>query len=381
MINLPAVKELQRATLDAIYSEVPKVVKPRKNCLRKIRAMREDVLESIFGEFGVRLKHFSLLVDLDHKLCKLEENDYINQVLTTCEFMAEMDFDLLLDQIKKEIVSKIGKQPESKRIGNPRLNGQYIRFLGSRAERDSLRKNKIAHVVELNSFYKRNNWSWEAQPSNFSFYKRFDNSYEKELKKVRRKADQYLQLGCKELYDGIAETIIDTESIFNDNYLGFHRITMTSAAIIAAKMHNYACRNLELNHLNFNQKIFISASINSFPNFPLVKYTVYSPNSFVYKPRVYPYHELQGIAPPQVMALVGHLEDCEYLKGAAFDHYMVLIPSIEYCKETIDMAKENNQDIEDITKHLDISLVKGEYLVPVLLGERDGKCYFLSYWT
>lgn len=380
MINLPAVKELQKNTLDAIYSQTPKVSKPRKNCLRKIRSKREDFLESIFGEFGVRLKHFSLLVNLDHKLCVLEENDYIDQILTTCEFMVEMDFDQLLDQIKKEIVSKVGKQPEFKRIGNPRINGQYIRFLGSRADRDDLRKNKIVHTVELSSFYKKSNWSWSAQPSDFSLYKRFDNSYQKELKKVRQKAEQYLQLGCKELYEGIAETIIDTEAVFNDSYLGFHRITMTNASVIAAKLHGYACHKLEINNSNPNQKTFISASLNSFPNFPLVKYTVYSPNSFMYKPRVYPYYEMQAVAPPQVTNLIEHLEDCAYLNGAAFDHYMVLIPSIDYCKETIDIASENNQDIE-VVKYLDMELIRKEHLVPILLGERDGKCYFLSYWV
>ena len=33
------------------------------------------------------------------------------------------------------------------------------------------------------------------------------------------------------------------------------------------------------------------------------------------------------------------------------------------------------------TQHLDIELVKRKEIVAILVGERDGECYFISYWN
>ena len=35
--------------------------------------------------------------------------------------------------------------------------------------------------------------------------------------------------------------------------------------------------------------------------------------------------------------------------------------------------------IEEAQKALDIEFLKNEYIVPILLGEVDGNCYFISY--
>ena len=35
---------------------------------------------------------------------------------------------------------------------------------------------------------------------------------------------------------------------------------------------------------------------------------------------------------------------------------------------------------DDALKSLDRILIKGNYIYPILVGERDGKCYFISYF-
>ena len=59
-----------------------------------------------------------------------------------------------------------------------------------------------------------------------------------------------------------------------------------------------------------------------------------------------------------------HLEAFPELGGKpVFDHFLVVVPGLDG-----DMAHEKE-------------LISEGRIIPVLLGERDGKCYFISYWA
>jgi len=71
-----------------------------------------------------------------------------------------------------------------------------------------------------------------------------------------------------------------------------------------------------------------------------------------YEPRAYPLYELMNIASDNMLRLVEHLDSFPCINNKTmFDDYIVLAPG---------NIKEKVQ--------------------PILLGERDNKCYFICLW-
>jgi len=80
-----------------------------------------------------------------------------------------------------------------------------------------------------------------------------------------------------------------------------------------------------------------------------------------------------------------------------FDHYWVICPSVDYPHTTYDLSgagttkhylifnDENKvqgfKSQEKAYNALDFMLTNNGSMNPVLLGEMNGKCYFISYWN
>ena len=149
--------------------------------------------------------------------------------------------------------------------------------------------------------------------------------------------------------------------------------------------------------------------------------------SLVYAPTIYPLDvflkTMYGDAKPSlfqvnighdsldVLKLVERLESCPQFNGKPmFDHFLVLVPSpqpirwsaaetvsIKTPKKCIVKKGENKDEEKYIVMNgetvnvfndpirakvcLDEILISKKLVTPVLLGERDGKCYFLSFWN
>lgn len=120
--------------------------------------------------------------------------------------------------------------------------------------------------------------------------------------------------------------------------------------------------------------------------------TVYGGNSP--KLRQYPYSQTKENL--DVFRLIEYLEEYPPLNGKPiFDHFLVLVPTPQpYFWDAKQAAKNkgvrfsvsvdggSKEFVDSLTAklYLDAALVLSGVVTPVLLGERDGQCYFLSFW-
>ena len=93
--------------------------------------------------------------------------------------------------------------------------------------------------------------------------------------------------------------------------------------------------------------------------------------------------------PPRMKELVEFLESFPEASGhPLFDHYRVLVPGLDY--PNINQAKPayrkaSGEAVEFMNAEaaqydFDRYLVENGHVPAILLGERDGDHYFISYW-
>jgi hypothetical protein len=110
------------------------------------------------------------------------------------------------------------------------------------------------------------------------------------------------------------------------------------------------------------------------------------PAPVAYEPRVYPLGEVYPDASEtarQIVALTERLPDAD--GKPIFDHYGVIVPGVAYPKKEPRFVLEDDtlrsfDTIEQAKKTLDLTLIRRECLRPIVVGERDGRCYFVSYF-
>ena len=257
-------------------------------------------------------------------------------------------------------------------------------------------------IIDLSSFFKKGDEIWVSQPNSFQNFIRYNTSYQEEINIAERKAQRYHNLGCKGLADNIQEAIASFKSQVHEAYFNFNRVTMTNAAIILAKF--IGCRLVTSfgSPSEGDSKSFrISIPRNTFGDYNFeVAGGIYLSStdtlrprysdSYEYEPRVYPLHKFWHLASDGINRIVNHLEAFPEANGKAiFDNYVVLVPGPFYPRN----ATEGQFTIRDSdgihlvydTREaaifsLDSIMLKNNIIPAVLLGEKDGKCFFVSFW-
>lgn len=371
----------------------------------KLRDYDEDVIRLGLGDIGLKLKNFILQVDLSHPEISnvfdgiFADNQEFSQScreLLTLASHARQDnlvsvvpyLNQFLYREHKTIIRKIDA-PSSNRIN--------VRFLKDPEEREHIRCSKKMQIIDLRGIYKKGKSFWDSQPTNFSRFLRFDTGYQDELKKAEKKAKRYEELGCVSL----AEEVRRTMELFREhtecNYFGFNRITMTTASTILAKSLGFAYVENGEDNIIVNRKLFYNFN----PEYPIeynpyvsmasggVTFTDRSQIPYNYEPRAYPYHEFSGIASEETKGIICHLENFpDAGDKPIFDHFGVIVPGVEFPLRKSEsftfldkvgiIHKFNTR--EESLKTLDTILIKDKDIYPVIIGEKDGKCYFISYF-
>jgi len=406
--------ELQQAILDRMGFDRPvqtSTAKPHA-LLAKILETEPDVIELALGKFGMKLRSFAQAIDLEHP--------HVGQLFE--EIMPEPDtlenlFELLqLAEYGKankltRVISTLGNKVICKEkfcrnllrtIDSPINNRQRLRLLKTREERDQVRQKKNMQIIDLSSFFKKGDEIWVSQHNSFQNFIRYNTSYQEEINIAERKAQRYLNLGCKGLADNIQEAIASFKPQVHEAYFNFNRVTMTNAAIILAKF--IGCRLVTSfgSPSEGDSKSFrISIPRNTFGDYNFeVAGGIYLSStdtlrprysdSYEYEPRVYPLHKFWHLASDGINRIVNHLEAFPEANGKAiFDNYVVLVPGPFYPRN----ATEGQFTIRDSdgihlvydTREaaifsLDSIMLKNNIIPAVLLGEKDGKCFFVSFW-
>jgi hypothetical protein len=364
---------------------------------RMIHDSSQDLLEFAFGHFGKNLGNLTHVLDMTHPdLVSIFDGSFSDEQKFSkqcIEFLAMAEyarnngmshiFPLLGNLLIKESLDKT----VIKKIDGANYNKSYVRLILDSEERDAIRFCKKMQVIDLQAFYKKGEESWNAQPDCFKQFIRYDSAYMRELKQAEKKMKRYQELGCQSLASEISKSI----EVFRENmeqaYYGFNRITMTSAAIILAKsmFYNYSpsCQISAGGHI---MKIEAQVTVNrSFFKDIYFDSSLVVDATYHYEPKVYPFHELKDVASDEVLQTIKMLENFpEANNKPIFDHFGVIVPSIAYRNK---MFKNENgilQDyavLEDCQKEMDKMFIRNKCFYPIIVGEKDGKCFFICYWT
>jgi hypothetical protein len=204
----------------------------------------------------------------------------------------------------------------------------------------------------------------------------------------------------------------------SDPYHGFCRVKMGRVALAIAKLNGYVLNSTVKNNEN-PTGFSLSAGRNSDyfrqfgykginESYPVDKldgvevngsFSISNPSSkfdvFKFVPRAYPFYLFSDLKLPEhVSKVMKWCESCPDIDNKAlFDHYWLIVPgpSLQVGSQFVDaggksiVVNPNKKitafnDINQASIYLDRSLVDNNFIYPALLGEKDGKCYFITIW-
>jgi hypothetical protein len=289
-----------------------------------------------------------------------------------------------------------------KKIDSPSVNLLNMRFVSCNKKRNNLRQNKKVQSISLSTLLSRDFSEWQNVSSNFDFFHINGKHYETYLSKAKLKASAYDKLGCQFLGDEVRKNAKTFENLYGVTNHGFRRITMTLTAAILAKTHSYEYAPLKstssVASINvFKSKCFLEI-LNNIVNLycsqvaandgvidhSLLKPLSYSESelypplytitdSCEYSPRSYPLHDFWPLASKKVKNIIELLESHPATGGRAiFDSYRVITPSF--------LLKFPGSHAQLSKKLTDFVLTISKIINPIIIGEKNGKCYFVSCW-
>lgn len=321
-MNCKNIDEVQKEIIASIFKEPSQIDEGSPPCpvLEKFKKVKPETLRIIFGKLGLIFSDFLKAVDPDHP----HTNSILNEIFADRDFLLDVSELLMLtdyaisNSLTRMLPSIVDKFLKYRRQNL--MKALKVRLIKSGKVREITRRKKKAQNVSLKNVLKRTEEIVDA-PLDFNDFVRFFNPRQAEIEEAQKKAKRFEELGCIKLAEKTVG-FLDSLNLKDNVYYGFNRITMTHAAIILAKQHDF----------DFKE----------------------------YKPKAFPYYQLQAMAPTHVKEIIAHLEKFPDIGGkAAFDHFVVLVPSVK-------------------SSHSHAILL-GE-VTPILLGEKDGKCYFICYW-
>ena len=390
-------KRIHHKTKNQICASTPHLLKLIFQC--------DDALMKFgFGEFGSHFLNSVKSLDLEHPEVSQvfdgifqDESVFGNSLiefLSLVQYAKDSQMNNLFPNLGEVYVKQNFDKNLFKKIDAKNCNKYHIRLLKDDEERYNLRLCKKMQVIDLQSVYKKGNEIWSSQPDDFASFLRFDSAYNSEIVKAERKMRRYQEIGCSTLATEINKSIQTFIETMEQSYYGFNRITMTNAAIILAKLHGFIFASSQ--HINaggfqtytdpqiYVERIFFSG-YNFDPTSVLIS-TAYSSGTYrhIYEPKVYPFYELKTLASDKTLEIIDYLEKFpEANQKPIFDHYGVIVPSIKYNLNYISNGEgiiQNFTDTSDACRTLDKILIEKKIIHPVIVGERDGKCFFICHW-
>lgn len=331
------------------------------------------------GSIGLQLKAFSDYIDFESPHPELRtmfggalvfgHGGFGKDMSDLYDLMIRIKEDcseLIVDNIRK-VASHFENHNLIKNvIDSPLKNLQNVRFVADPQVRKNIRSQKRFQSIGFRTEFSRT--TWDEQPSEFERYHRHNNRYEKDLADAKSRMLHFRNLGLPIMACEIEKSVeVLTKLCDEGKYLGFNKITMTSAAMILAKLLGY---QYEPNLANPDELAVVDRSTGA---------------RRLYCPIAYTLQEAIDYASPEIVDLVNLLEEFPEMGGKPiFDHYRVLVPSFDFSIGTrlSSTAGSDGFPIFHVKqeKNPDFTMIKDGETVGILLGEKEGLLYFLSYW-
>ncbi len=297
---------------------------------------------------------------------------------------------------------------ETEVLSSMMLSAVKPRLIKNPEIRDRARKVKSVCKVGMRSIYVLGENGYYGSPGDLLSFLRH-SAYEKvDYDKFADLGKDFLKFDLTELH-AVTQRIVSRmkELDQTDLWLGFHRVKPELAASTLARIHGFEWSDI------FN----LNCAVNRLPEFlvksevadKIVAEEVPTGNSnfikstairdrakrdfkfvnLTYAPRMYPVHEFEYV-PSNVSKILAAVEKIPELGNRpGFDYLWVLVPGFSMKHPGISQPDgmfrimlegkmfETKSETE-IAAKFDKQLVQDQVLMPCLMGEREGKCYFIA---
>jgi hypothetical protein len=407
-MNYTEVELQQKEILKRVYdSEECQFTEDVTGVLKTIRAYNEEEAVYAMGDFGRRLRDFADIIDLKHPdLARIYSGQLVGEKEGTfskdaCDLLKLAAYGKawglsqnVLENLKRVISKSEHYSTLSRAIDTPFLNQLHVRFLLGRLSRDQVRGSKRMQPVGLGNLYRKGSPFWDQHPTSFESYYRNANRFQRDIDEGESRKAHFLNHRLTSMGAEIQRGIDDLKSkAAAEQYHGFNKISLATAAIILGKMCNYQFVR-ESNNLPDNAIAY--ARPNVYPNYDFFDNSFTNEGSFLfnkieYTPRIYTMNELQEMTSDENRKLVDYLDSFPALGAKPiFDYYRVLVPGLNYPNsfqkppfhfKNPDGTVVEFDTIELAQIALDRTLLKEKVVPAIILGELDGDHYFIGYWT
>ncbi len=227
------------------------------------------------------------------------------------------------------------------------------RLYASAEKRDAVRKKNVSKRIALNNFLKKNKDLF-AKNITIQDYIRFGNSHKSEIDKYQARGQIFNNFGLIALKSAVEKNLSSLKSAAQENHFGFQKMSVSTAAIAACQLLNAK--------IDANFDLIIDPSfIKGFDAGCVIQHVI--------QPILHPVHNLNpSDEMKEIISLLDNFPDAD--NKCIFDSYFVVVPAVK----------------SDIFDHnakyaFDNKLIKEKRVFPILLGQKEGKCYFISFWN
>lgn len=310
----------------------------------KVLVSDDKTVLAAFPKKGRKLIDFLGQIDISHPdlhMLPLGQNsESLCQILDLVKHATDNKLDLAINLIN-DASHLLGD------IEDPMLTGRQIRLLPDH-QRCRARTTKNSFSFSSSAFYKFCSKNWSG-PSDFSLFDR-NADHGSFLSRHKEISEKFKMIGCDALA-AAADRTADLARNPPDRH-GFRRITVEQAMCVMAKNHNL----LLSKDSRKRSLVFINTS----------------KGSHLYTPTAHSLDRLAQFIPQRVREIIDGLES----NRAVFDNHLVLVPSFGSNIKT----ETKHSLVHFESKLTDEEIVTSRDFRPVVLGERDGFCYFICMW-
>lgn len=395
--------------------------------IQQVREANVADMIPVMGEFmATRLKYFCDHVDLDHPHTQPTLRD---------GFQADSEFNSTLREVMAFTTLPSGKEmprvlallresfTKAKSMKDVRvaIYKPHARTLKTQEVRDEARSKKTCKEVAIKEWLDKAR-GWNDHPASFKSFTRMNDAHAADVAANNRKSKKMAELGMTALAGSFGKRNEIIASFLGEQYAGFTKIKMLDAAIILAKVHGAVHRE-DYRSVSYPRKAFAKSPfwIEADRLYPsrlmgtdleplkdetgemlkekkITTQACMVPDIFTFKPRAYPLHEFKAQRTDHVKEILAAVEAHPDMGGKSlFDQFWVIVPGVALALEMHEYPTKEGDKVWVVTKPdgtgeiyksaadaeraLDFRLTHDGCIKPALLGEKDGKCYFITLWS
>jgi len=346
----------------------------------------EKVVGDTFGESGKKMKLFAEMADIDHPdlfvhVSKRIPDESISQAcsefLNVSNYANKENFSLVIPTVIYNVASKmLASSSQIKFMDDPTKTNCSLRFLKNKEDRHNVRQKKSTSSFSSLGVF-------DGNLNSLGGYVRNNKLNELDILKAKEKMTRYRKSNCSFLAREVGNSIEAFKQITVNRYYGFCPIKAIQAAAILSNVHGFSVSG------SLPVVAMVTVKKSQFYKF----HKNMEVNEVDCLARVYPLHDIQLMPSDNFKEVIKKLENWpEANDKPIFDHFLVLVPSIDvrqafnsYDKSPFEVISYDGEPCvldthDDVQRFVDFELIKNKIVRPILLGEKDGECYFVCHW-